>query len=220
MKLTYDKVRKSEKILAYIAKQDDSLRALGYTEHSFGHVGIVSNIAGNILKALDYSDEDIELVKIAAYMHDLGNIVNRDDHAQSGAIIAFKLLEEMDADPEDISQIMMAIGNHDEVAGVPVSDIAAALILADKSDVRRSRVRTADPRDFDIHDRVNYAVNSATACVTEDKKHFKLSLDIDISISSVMDYFGIFLNRMQFCKKAAERLGLDFQLIINGHEME
>ncbi len=219
MKLTYELVRKSEKIRAYIKKQDEALNALGYTEHSFAHVGRVSAMAGEILTTLGYSERDIELVKIAGYMHDLGNIVNRADHAQSGALIAFRLLEELGGEPEDITSIMTAIGNHDESDGVPVTDIAAALILADKSDVRRSRVHPKNPNEFDIHDRVNYAVESAAAGITDDRQHFQLNLHIDTELSSIVDYFQIFLDRMLLCRKAAERLGLHFQLIINEQEL-
>ncbi len=215
MKLTYEDIRKNEKIRAYIQKQDEALTALGYTEHSFAHVCRVSKMAGDILQALNYSEHDVELVKIAGYLHDLGNIVNRVEHAQSGALIAFRLLEDIGAEPSDIATIMSAIGNHDESVGVPVNPIAAALILADKSDVRRSRVRTRDIGYFDIHDRVNYAVDSAVAGLTDDKKTYQLNIHIDTKISPVMDYFEIFLNRMVFCRKASQTLGLKFELVIN-----
>ena len=215
MKLTYENIRKNDKIRAFIQKQDEALIALGYTEHSFGHVCRVSQMAGDLLKALGYSDHDVELVRVAGYMHDLGNIVSRIEHAQSGAMIAFRLLDEMGVDPSDTATIMSAIGNHDESVGVPVNPIAAALILADKSDVRRSRVRTRDRAYFDIHDRVNYAVDNAVAGLTEDKTTYQLKIHIDTGISPVMDYFEIFLNRMVFCRKAAQTLGLKFELVIN-----
>jgi len=215
MKMTYDNVRSNAKIRAYIKKQDEALTALGYTEHSFGHVCRVSQMAGEILSTLGYSERDVELARIAGYMHDLGNIVNRVEHAQSGALMAFRLLDELDGDPEEIATVVSAIGNHDEGTGFPVNPIAAALILADKSDVRRSRVRTRDTAYFDIHDRVNYAVESAVSGITEDKTTYQLVIKIDTQISAVMDYFEIFMQRMIFCRKAADTLGLKFKLVIN-----
>lgn len=215
MALSYEEVRKNTKIRSYIRRQDENLIALGYTEHSFNHVCRVSHTTSVILDTLGYPAHIVELGKIAGYMHDLGNIVNRVDHAHSGALIAFQLLGEIGGTPDDISAIMSAIGNHDESTGFPVSPIAAALILADKSDVRRSRVRERDMAFFDIHDRVNYAVEDAQAGLVEDKTIYRLSLTIDTTISAVMDYFEIFLQRMLFCRKAAEKLGLKFQLVIN-----
>jgi metal-dependent HD superfamily phosphatase/phosphodiesterase len=169
-----------------------------------------------ILRAIGCSDQEIDLAKIAAYMHDIGNLVNRVDHSQSGAIMAFRILDNMGMEAQDIATVVTAIGNHDEGTGVPVSDIAAALILADKSDVRRSRVRNRDESTFDIHDRVNYSVTSSELKVNEEQKEIVLRLDIDTKYSSVMDYFEIFMKRMIMCRKAAERLNFRFRLEING----
>jgi metal-dependent HD superfamily phosphatase/phosphodiesterase len=213
--ITFDEVKKNEKIKAYIKKADESLLALGYTEHSFAHVGLVSERASYILKSLGYSERDIELVKISAYLHDIGNIVNRKEHSQSGAVMAFRILDNMDMDAEEIATIVTAIGNHDEGDGEAVNAISAALIIADKSDVRRSRVRNIDMTSFDIHDRVNYSVEKSTLEINEEKTQIILNLKIDTEISSVMSYFEIFLNRMVMCKKSAKKLGLEFKLIIN-----
>ena len=213
--ITFDEVKKNEKIKAYIKKADESLLALGYTEHSFAHVGLVSARAEYILKTLGYADREIELVKISAYLHDIGNIVNRREHSQSGAVMAFRILDNMDMDADDIATVVTAIGNHDEGEGEAVNAVAAALIIADKSDVRRTRVRNIDMTSFDIHDRVNYSVIESSLEINEDKTEVTLSLKIDTQISSVMNYFEIFLNRMIMCKKAAKKLGLEFKLIIN-----
>lgn len=215
MKLTYELIRKDPTIRAYIRRQDENLIALGYTEHSFNHVCRVSHTTSTILEKLGYPSQLVELGKIAGYMHDLGNVINRIDHAQSGATIAFRLLSELGGEPDEIATIISAIGNHDEGTGFPVSPVAAALILADKSDVRRSRVRERDAAFFDIHDRVNYAVEDATAELSEDRSTYMLNIHIDTSMSAVMDYFEIFLQRMLFCRKAAEKLDIKFQLIIN-----
>ncbi len=213
--MTYEQIHRDEEIRIYIEKADASLCALGYTEHNQAHVCRVAEEAGRILSLLGYSERNIELAKIAGYMHDIGNVVNRCDHCQSGAVMAFSLLRERGFDAHDIADIMTAIGNHDEGAGTPVSAIAAALILADKSDVRRSRVRNNDRSTFDIHDRVNYSVESSTLSVNEEKTLLALSLTIDTTIGSVSDYFEIFLERMLLCRRAAECLGLRFRLIIN-----
>lgn len=213
--MTYDQIRRDEEIRTYIERADAALCALGYTEHNQAHVCRVAEEAGRILSCLGHPERDVELVKIAGYMHDIGNIVNRRDHCQSGAVMAFSLLRERGLDACDIADIMTAIGNHDEGAGTPVSAIAAALILADKSDVRRSRVRNTDPATFDIHDRVNYSVERSTLTVNEEKTVLTLSLSIDTGIGSVSDYFEIFLERMLLCRRAAERLGLRFRLVVN-----
>ncbi len=214
--ITFEQVKKNEAISEYIRSADRSLIALGYTEHSFAHVGKVVFATEYILKSLDFDEEQIEIAKIAAYMHDIGNLVNRVDHSQSGAIMAFRILDKMGMEPENIATIVTAIGNHDEGTGVPVSDIAAALILADKSDVRRSRVRNTDETNFDIHDRVNYSVTNAELKINDSKDEIVLSIDIDTKYSSVMDYFEIFMKRMILCRKAAEKLGMRFHLKING----
>ena len=213
--MTYEQIRRDEEIRTYIERADAALCALGYTEHNQPHVCRVAEEAGRILSLLGHSEHEVELAKIAGYLHDIGNIVNRHDHCQSGAVMAFSLLRDRDLDARDIADIMTAIGNHDEGAGTPVSAIAAALILADKSDVRRSRVRNPDPTTFDIHDRVNYSVEKSTLSINEEKTRLTLSLTIDTSIGSVSDYFEIFLERMLLCRRAAERLGLGFRLTIN-----
>ena len=215
MFLTFEEIRKNLSIKTYIKKADDALSELGYTEHSFPHVLRVSDVAARILSVLQYSDHDVELVKIAGYLHDIGNLVNRVEHAQSGAVMAFRILDKLGMDTEDIADIVSAIGNHDEGTAVPINAIAAALILADKSDVRRSRVRNRDIASFDIHDRVNYSVRSSNLVIDEARKNITLVLDVDTEFGSVMDYFEIFLGRMILCRKAAEKLGLRFKLNIN-----
>ena len=217
--MTYQEIKNNQAINTYIQQADASLAALGYTEHSFAHVGLVAEKAGYILEALGYPARTVELCKIAGYLHDIGNLVNRVDHSQSGAVMAFRLLDNLGFDPEEICLIVSAIGNHDEGTGVPVSPVAAALILADKSDVRRSRVRNQDTSKFDIHDRVNYSVTKAELKINESKTLIKLKLHIDTRYGSVMDYFEIFLNRMTLCRKAAETLGLQFKLIINEQQL-
>ncbi|MBO5052013.1 MAG: HD domain-containing protein [Clostridia bacterium] len=217
--ITYDALRNDADIRTYITRADESLCALGYTEHSFAHVARVAETAAHLLEVLDYDAHTVELAKIAGYLHDIGNLVNRVDHSQSGAIIAFRILEHKGMPAADIATIVTAIGNHDEGTGVAVNPVAAALILADKSDVRRTRVRNADFSTFDIHDRVNYSVTSSTLTVDETHTTVQLSLEIDTSISPVMDYFEIFLGRMTMCRKAAERLGLAFRLAINGQRL-
>ena len=217
--VTFNDVVSSEAIKEYIRQADESLLAIGYTEHSFAHVMKTAKVARYILSALDYDTRYVELAMIAAYLHDIGNMINRADHSQSGALMAFRLLEEMGMSPKELAAVVTAIGNHDEGTGIPVSPIAAALILADKSDVRRSRVRNTDFTTFDIHDRVNYSVTESTLEISEDKKSITLDIIIDTQYSSVMDYFEIFLERMILCRKAAEKLGLRFGLVINGHNL-
>ena len=217
--ITYNDIKHNEAISTYIRKADESLVALGYTEHSFAHVGLVASRAEYILSTLGFSADDCELVKIASHLHDIGNIVNRREHSQSGAVMAFRILDKLEMDPSDIATIVSAIGNHDEGTGEAVNPIAAALIIADKSDVRRTRVRNQDPTTFDIHDRVNYSVIETSLNINEEKTHISLDLTIDTKISPVMDYFEIFLNRMLMCKKAAKALGLEFKLIINNQSI-
>ena len=213
--MTYEMILKDESIKTYIRQADASLAALGFTEHSFAHVGRVADMAGYLLETLGYPERTVELAKIAGYLHDIGNLVNRVEHSQSGAVMAFRLLDKMGFPAEEICTIVTAIGNHDEGTGVPVNPVAAALILADKSDVRRSRVRVSDIKDFDIHDRVNYSVTKSELKINEKKTNVKLKLSVDTHFSPVMNYFEIFMNRMILCRKAAEALGLDFKLIIN-----
>ncbi len=214
--ITFEQIKKDEAIKTYIKAADASLSALGYTEHSFAHVCKVAEVTAELLSNLGYDERTVELGKIAAYIHDIGNLVNRIDHSQSGALMAFRILDKMGMPPEETALIVTAIGNHDEGTGVPVSPMAAALILADKSDVRRSRVRNIDPLSFDIHDRVNYSVIDSDLDINTEDKTVRLSLTIDTSVGSIMDYFEIFLGRMSLCRKAAEKLGLSFKLTING----
>ena len=217
--ITYEELKQNEDIRTYIRKADESLVKLGFTEHSFAHVCKVAETAADIMRTLGYDEHAIEIVKIAAYLHDIGNLVNRVEHSQSGAVMAFRLLDHMDMSAEDIATIVTAIGNHDEGTGVAVNAVAAALILADKSDVRRSRVRNQDLSRFDIHDRVNFSVERSELTISEDKETITLILDIDTEVSSVMDYFEIFLARMTLCRKAAETLGLRFKLVINQQDL-
>ena len=205
--------------MSYIEAADRSLSALGYTEHSFAHVSKVSDVAAEILSLLGYDSHSVELARIAGYLHDIGNLVNRTDHSLTGGVMAFRSLDKMGMEPTDIAEIVTAIGNHDEGTGVAVNPIAAALILADKTDVRRSRVRNTDISTFDIHDRVNYSVERSELSVLPSEKMIRLSLKVDTAIGSVMDYFEIFLTRMTMCRRAAERLGLSFKLSINGQQL-
>ena len=213
--MTYEEIRRDEEIRTYIERADAALCAIGYPEHNQAHVCRVAEEAGRILFLLGYPERDAELAKIAGYLHDIGNVVNRQDHCQSGAVMAFSLLRERGFNAADVADVMTAIGNHDEGAGTPVSAIAAALILADKSDVRRSRVRNTDHITFDIHDRVNYSVEKSTLLINEEKTQLVLGLTVDTGIGSVSDYFEIFLERMLLCRRAAEYLGLKFRLTIN-----
>lgn len=217
--LTYNELIKNEKIRTYIIRADESLGALGFTEHSFAHVVHVAQTAGYILQTMGFDSRTVELSKIAGYLHDIGNLVNRKEHSQSGAVMAWSLLNDMGCEPGEIATIVTAIGNHDEGTGVPVNAVAAALILADKADVRRTRVRNTDISTFDIHDRVNYSVKKSALEINAEKTQIKLKLHIDTQYGSVMDYFEIFMGRMLLCRKAAERLGLQFKLIINDQQL-
>jgi len=216
--ITYERIKNDPAIKAYIKSADESLAALGYTEHSFAHVGRVAEDSSRILDELGYGKEMVELARIAAHLHDIGNLVNRSEHSQSGAVMAFRILDKMGMPAEDIAAIVTAIGNHDEGVGVPVSPLAAALIIADKSDVRRTRVRNSDIKSFDIHDRVNYSVEASRLEINKDEKIISLILKIDTEISSIFDYFEIFIGRMLLCRRAADKLGLSFNLFINGQK--
>lgn len=211
----FDAVRHDEEVTAFIRHQNESMKALGYTEHSFAHVGLVTQRTRYVLETLDTDDHTIDLAMTAAWLHDIGNIVNRVDHSQSGAIMAFHILSRLSAPAEDIAPVMSAIGNHDEGTGVPVDRISAALILADKSDVRRNRVQDKDATNFDIHDRVNYSVTETEFKINQEHSAIKLKLTVDTRYSKVGEYFEIFMERMLLCKKAVEFLGLEFHLIIN-----
>jgi metal-dependent HD superfamily phosphatase/phosphodiesterase len=217
--ITIEEVKKNEKIKRLIEKADYYLGVLGYTEHGLRHCSLAANIAHNILIRLGKSEPQAQLAAIAAYLHDIGNVINREFHAQSGAVLAYQLLSEMGMSLEDITEIIAAIGNHDEKDGSPTSEIGAALVLADKSDVHRSRVRTFDTIRQDIHDRVNYAATSSFLRVAAEKKTVSLEITIDTTISSVMEYFEIFLSRMVVCRRAAQFLGMRFELEINGHRL-
>jgi metal-dependent HD superfamily phosphatase/phosphodiesterase len=217
--ITVEDVKKNEQVKLLIKKSDDILGMIGYTEHGERHASLAASIAFNILDRLKYPEKRAHLAAIAAYLHDIGNVINRDYHAQTAALLARSILTDMGMPTEDILEIMAAIGNHDEKDGQPVSDICAATILADKSDVHSSRVRTLQEIKQDIHDRVNYAAKSSFLRVDEDKKIITLQIKIDTSISQVMEYFEIFLSRMLVCRRAAEFLGLKFQLEINGQRL-
>ena len=214
--VSIDDIKNNEDIKTYITQADQSLVALGFTEHSFAHVTRVAETSRYILETLGFDEHEVELVQIAAYLHDIGNLVNRVDHSQSGAVMAFRLLDNLNMPADEICSIISAIGNHDESTAMPVDPISAALIIGDKTDVRRSRVRNTDLLTFDIHDRVNYAVEKSLLHFNDDKTALILELDIDTEISSVMEYFEIFLDRMLLCKKASEYLGLKFRMTANG----
>ena len=217
--MTFQEIAQNETISAYIQRADESLVALGFTEHSFSHVIHVAQTVKYILQTLGYDEHTVEIAQIAGYLHDIGNLVNRVEHSQSGAVMAFQILNNLGFAAEDVATIVTAIGNHDEGTGVPVNAVAAALILADKADVRRSRVRNQDITKFDIHDRVNYSVTKAQLKINEDRTLVKLKLSVDTHFGSVMDYFEIFMQRMILCRKAAEKLGLQFKLIINEQQL-
>ncbi|MBQ7828356.1 MAG: HD domain-containing protein [Clostridia bacterium] len=217
--VSFEDIKNNVDVQTYIIKADESLAALGYTEHSFAHVMKVASTAGELLRRLGYSDHDVELAQIAGYMHDIGNLINRVDHSQSGAVMSFRILDKMGMCAEDIATVVSAIGNHDEGTGVAVNAVAAALIIGDKTDVRRTRVRNGDGITFDIHDRVNYSAEKSELLIDTDKMELNLVLSIDSEYCSVADYFEIFLERMIMCRKAAEKLGMRFRLTINGQRM-
>ncbi len=214
--ITFNEIKSNEEIKTYIRAADESLNSLQYTEHSFAHVVRTADVAGQILTKLGYDDRTVELGKIAAYMHDIGNVINRIDHAQSGAVMAFRILDKMGMPADEIAKIVCAIGNHDEGTAYPVNELAAALIIADKSDVRRSRVRDKGTINFDIHDRVNYAVEKSKLTVDEEEQLITLNLTIDEEISPISEYFEIFMNRMMLCRRAAGYFGRKFEINING----
>lgn len=217
--MTYQEIKKNEEVRAYLKKGNDNLGVLGYTDHSEAHCTVVAERAGLILKKLEYPEETIELAKIAGFMHDIGNAVNRSRHAEYGAILANELLKETDLSLEDRITIMSAIGNHDEFTGGATDPVSAALIIADKTDVRRNRVRDKDRAAFDIHDRVNYAVTEAKLKINKEKKLISLNLQIDESICTMYEYFDIFLGRMMMCRGAAEILNMKFRLTANGSKV-
>jgi metal-dependent HD superfamily phosphatase/phosphodiesterase len=213
--VTLEDVKNNPEVQELVIGAQKQLDALGYTEHSQRHVSIVSNRAGKILETLGYDEHRVELAKIAGYLHDIGNGVNRVDHAHSGAILAYNILKDMGMDVKDRTEIMSAIGNHDETTGTAVSDISAALILADKSDVHRERVVNKNLTRFEIHDRVNYAVTEANLKIDKEDRKVILDLTIDTKICPVLDYFEIFMDRTMMSKYAAKYLNIWFELIIN-----
>lgn len=217
--LKFEEIKKNKEILAFLKKGNENLGILGYTDHSEAHCILVAERAGDILRKLGYKEKDIELVKIAGFMHDIGNAVNRSHHAEYGAILANDLLKNTDMPLEDRVTVVSAIGNHDESTGGATDYISAALIIADKTDVRRNRVRNKDMSTFDIHDRVNYAVTEAKLKINTEKKVITLSLQIDENICTMYEYFDIFLGRMVMCRGAAEILGFRFKLTANGSKI-
>lgn len=217
--VTYKYIKQNPDIMEYIRRADKTLEAMGYTEHSFPHVERVAATSAMILETLGYDERTIELAKIASILHDIGNVINRIDHAQSGAVMAFRLLDNLSMPAGEICSVIAAIGNHDEGTAQPLDAISAAMIIGDKSDVRRSRVRNTELTTFDIHDRVNYAVEMSKVSFNEDKSSLILELQIDTNISSVMEYFEIFMNRMILCKRASEFLGVRFEMVINGSKI-
>lgn len=217
--MTYKELKKTEEINTYIKQGNLVLGAMGFTEHSGVHASKVAVTAGNILQELGYDDHQIELARMAGYLHDIGNSINREDHAHTGALMAFQLLREMNMSPADIAIIITAIGNHDEKSGAAVDPVSAAIILADKTDVRRNRVRNKIKATFDKHDRVNYAAAASSLEINIEKKQITLNIELDEQICSIMDYFEIFLQRMLMCRRAAEILGLKFKVMANGHKV-
>ncbi len=218
-KITLADVKHHPKVETYIRVGNEHLGAMGFTEHGFRHATLVSTIAHNVLQRLGYSERHTELAALAGFMHDMGNVVSREDHGQTGAMMAMQLLEAMGMPFEEVASVCSAIGNHEEQYGVAVNPIAAALILADKSDVHRSRVRNQDFATFDIHDRVNYAVTPSFVRVDEEQRVITLELTIDQEVSSIMDYFEIFLTRMVMCRRAAEMLNAKFSIVMNGNKV-
>lgn len=216
---SYKEIRKSHEINTLIEHGNEVLKTLGFTEHSRKHAAKVAETAGTILLKLGYSKHKAELAKTAGYMHDIGNSINRHDHAHSGALLSYQILNQLNMPLSDILTVITAIGNHDEKTGSAVDPVSAALILADKTDVRRNRVQNPTPANFDIHDRVNYAALSSSLELMKDKKVIQMNLELDDSICSVMDYFEIFLQRMLMCKRASEVLGCKFKLVANGHKL-
>jgi metal-dependent HD superfamily phosphatase/phosphodiesterase len=217
--LTFDFVRENPRVRLYVKMADAALEQIGYTEHGERHVGLVSRIAFNVMKRMGRPERQAELAAIAGILHDIGNSVNRDHHAQTGGVMAMQMLREFGMPDDEVLTVIGAIGNHHENDGDPVNDVAAALILADKSDVHRTRVRNPDMIKFDIHDRVNYAVEKSFLNVDEDQKHITLELTIDPKISHVMEYFEIFMTRMLASRKAAKHLGATFGLQVNGNRL-
>lgn len=218
--VTLKDVKANPKVKRLIEGANEVMKAMGYTEHGHRHVGVVSSITRYILEHCATPAREVELGQIAAYLHDIGNVINRINHPMTGANIAYSILNEMGMPPEEIAPILGAIGNHEELAGSPVSAMSAALIIADKSDVHFSRVQNPILETFDIHDRVNYAVQKSRVEANPEKRTIELTLEIDTSYATVMEYFEIFLSRMVMCRRAADMLGFKFVLSVNGTELE
>lgn len=214
--ITWQDVRTNPEVQAFIQKADQAMEVIGYTEHGDRHARRVGKVAARILRDLKFSKREVNLAAIAGYLHDIGNVINREAQAQTGALLAHSVLSRMGMEPADLAEILAAIGNHHEKNGSPVSRVSAALILSDKADVHSSRVRNPKFIKFDIHDRVNYAAKKSTLHIDKEKKTIALALEIDTEISPVMEYFEIFMSRMLMSRRAAEFLGCIFQLVING----
>jgi uncharacterized protein len=217
--ITLRDVRRDPRVRAYIEKANEQMSAIGYTEHGFRHAGIVAAVSRGIPHRLGLSKRESELAAIAGYLHDIGNVINRNIHCETGAMLAYDILTSMGMDPNELAIVMGAIGNHEEDSGFPINSVAAAVIIADKSDVHFSRVQNPNPMTFDIHDRVNYAVQKSYLRVDPEAKAISLELTVDTQSASVMDYFEIFLLRMVMCRRAADMLGCKFKLVINGVDL-
>lgn len=216
--MKYKDIKENEEVLALIAKGNENLGILGHTDHSEVHAALVAQRATNILEILGYSKKQIELVKVAAFMHDIGNAINRSRHAEYGSLLANDILKEAGMDRQERLTVVSAIAHHDESTGGATDVISAALIIADKTDVRRNRVRQKPKANFDVHDRVNYAVTKTDLIIDKDKKQISLNLEIDEKICTMYEYFDIFLGRMLMCRKASELLGVTFRLMVNGNK--
>ena len=214
--MTYEEIKKHPEVVALLERGDYNLGVLGFTDHSMAHCALVAERAAYILRKLGYSDHEEELAKIAGCMHDIGNAINRTHHAELGALLANDILKEVGMPIADRMVVISAIGSHDESTGGAKDPVSAALILADKTDVRRNRVRPQDAADFDIHDRVNYAVTGTVLKVDPQLRKISLNLQVDEQICTMYDYFNIFLGRMMMCREAAQMLGASFRLTVNG----
>ncbi len=217
--VSFDDIKNNQTIDSFIRASNDYLGAIGYTEHGFRHVSLVASVSKNILATLGYPKRLQELAEIAGYLHDIGNVINRQDHGQSASLIAFDILKQLGATPDEIALVASAIGNHEEEIGEPVNPVAAALILADKSDVHKTRVRNPSMIAVDIHDRVNYAVDRSFLNINKEEKLISLNLNVDTKISQVIEYFEIFMSRMNMCRRAAKFLDCKFELIINERKL-
>lgn len=217
--MKYQEIKNNKEVCAYLKKGNEKLGVLGYTDHSEAHCALVADRAAYILKKFDYPEKDVELVKIAGFMHDIGNVINRSHHAEYGALLANDILKNTDMSLEDRIAVISAIGNHDESSGGATDPLSAALIIADKTDVRRNRVRNKDKAAFDIHDRVNYAVTESKLKIKKECSTIALNLQIDENICTMYEYFDIFLGRMMMCRGAAEILGAKFKLTANGSKI-